>query len=90
MKVLKILTMLCLTGLISHTALAQPPSLGPAKAIGVDLANTPLNRPSPDQKSYTYWKPEIVDGFFPLAFGTADSWRSDDSHQIFQHLLLYC
>ena len=45
--------MLCLTGLISHTAQAQPPSLGPAKAIGVDLANTPLNRPSPESKKAT-------------------------------------
>ncbi len=69
MKVFKILTLLCLTGLISHTVQAQPPSLGPAKAIGVDLANTPLNRPSPDQKSYTYWKPETADGFFPSLLG---------------------
>ena len=63
------LSVLCFIGLSPLATLAQPPSLGPAKAIGVDLANTPLNRPSPDQKSYTYWTPETADGFFPSLLG---------------------
>lgn len=67
------LSVLCLIGFSSLAALAQPPSLGPAKAIGVDLANTPLNRPSPDQKSYAYWTPETADGFFPSLLGLRTS-----------------
>ena len=67
------LLVLCLIGLSPLATLAQPPSLGPAKAIGVDLANTPLNLPSPDQKSYTYWTPETADGFFPSLLGLRTS-----------------
>ncbi len=63
------LVMLFLAGFIPHTTRAQPPSLAPAKAIGVDLANTPLNRPSPDQKHYAYWTPQTADGFFPSLLG---------------------
>ena len=67
------LLVLCLIGLSPLATLAQPPSLGPAKAIGVDLANTPLNLPSPDQKSYAYWTPETADGFFPSLLGLRTS-----------------
>ncbi len=50
--------------------MAQTPTLGPASSIGIDLANTMLNLPSPDQKSYTYFKqPKEKDAFFPSLLG---------------------
>lgn len=55
--------------MISLPVQASGPSLGPAKAIGVDIANTPLNRPSPDQKSYYYQTPQTTENFFPSLLG---------------------
>ncbi len=62
-----------LLSLFAHTTQAQQPGLRPARALGVDLANTSLNRPSPDQKSYTYWTPETTDEFFPSLLGLRTS-----------------
>ena len=52
-----------------HTVQAQGLSVGPAKAIGVDIADTPLNRPSPDQKNYFFKTPQTTDNFFPSLLG---------------------
>ncbi|MCZ6632129.1 MAG: hypothetical protein O7G87_01895 [bacterium] len=54
--------------------LAQPVQAGPhephisiAKQLVVDLADVPLNRPVPDKKNFTIYKP--IDEFFPTLLG---------------------
>lgn len=65
------LILLCFSFLFAglQTAHTQGFSIGPAKAIGVDLADTPLNRPSPDKKSYFYKTPKAKEHFFPSLLG---------------------
>ena len=48
---------------------AQGLSLGSSSAVGVDIAETPLNRPSPDQKNYFYKTPQTTENFFPSLLG---------------------
>jgi Tol biopolymer transport system component len=48
---------------------AQGLSIGTANAIGVDVANTRLNLPAPDQKNYFYKTPQTTQNFFPSLLG---------------------
>ena len=52
-----------------QTVHAQGLSLGAAKGVGVDIANTRLNLPAPDQKDYYYKTPQTSDNFFPSLLG---------------------
>ena len=53
---------------MSRPSVAHEPALAPSRSLGIDLADTPLNRPAPDQKSYVYWPPP-KDAFFPSLLG---------------------
>ncbi|MFT5369671.1 MAG: Tol biopolymer transport system component [Candidatus Latescibacterota bacterium] len=70
MKV-QILILICISFLCfnQQSVQAQGLSLGPAKGIGVDIANTQLNLPSPDQKNYFYKTPQTTENFFPSLLG---------------------
>jgi hypothetical protein len=67
----QILILICISFLCfnQQSVQAQGLSLGPAKGIGVDIANTQLNLPSPDQKNYFYKTPQTTENFFPSLLG---------------------